>query len=168
MTVNMTIETLLESLTQIEQAAPGTAAKSPRAQLLKTISFLNEHRGRTIDQLVADLQAQKPPPKVPKVGKGSESPKAKKPKLPVQMDVVEQHIANLKISEASLNDFADALAALQADKKVRIDELKEIARGYSGDASVIKTKAIALGVIQRAFDSAWNLRQHKEGLGARN
>jgi hypothetical protein len=162
---DLAVETLCSNLSLIEQAAPGTVAKAPRAHLLKTIAFLMEHEGKTVRELVAVLELLKPPPKTPRT---TTSARPKKPKLPVQMHVVENYTAKLKAAEQALDDFETALATMRADKQVRVDELKAIVSAYSGDTSSIKSKIAGFGVIQRAFDSRWNLRQHKESVASHN
>ena len=61
--MQVSIETIRAGLAQIEQAVGGAASKPPRAQLLKTIAFLDEHAGKTVEEVLAALEAAKPPPK---------------------------------------------------------------------------------------------------------
>ena len=158
--MQVSIETIRAGLAQIEQAVGGAASKPPRAQLLKTIAFLDEHAGKTVEEVLAALEAAKPPPKA----KAPAKARIAKPKLPVQMNIVESYVSHLRLAENALDAFNALMVQLTTDKAVRLDELKVIASDYSGDSTSLKTKVTALGVIQRAFDARWNLRQHTERL----
>jgi hypothetical protein len=153
------VEDLRRALHKIEQAIGGAASKAPRAQILKTIAFLDEHVERSLEDLVAMLEAARPVPK-PKIPKStSTKPRTPKPKEPARLSVVRDYVQKLRSTEASLDDFAALMAAIKADKAVRMDEMKLIVADYSGDTSAFKSKPTGLGMIQRAFDARWALRQ---------
>lgn len=157
------VEDLRAVLAKIEQAIGGAASKAPRAQFLKAIAFLDGHVGKSISELVGELDAAKPQPK-PKVAKTpTTKPRVTKPKVPVQTDVVERYVANLRAAENTLEAFNALIIEMKGDKAVRLDELKLIVPQYSGDTTAVKTKPTAIGVIQRTFDARWNLRQHTAG-----
>lgn len=152
------VQDLRAALLAIDQAIGGAASKAPRAHLAKTIAFLSEYEGKTVEDVVSAFEAAKPPPKV----KAPAKPRTVKPKLPTQMEIVERYVSNLKTAESVLAAFNALMIELKGDKSVRLDEMKEIASRYSGDTTALKSKVTALGVIQRTFDSRWSLRQHGE------
>lgn len=156
--LSQSIADLRATLSAIEQAVGGAASKAPRSQILKTIAFLDEHSDQSVEELVAKFEAAKPPPKV----KAPAKARATKPKLPVQMQIVEEYVSHLTLAERALDAFNALMDKLKADKSVRLDELKLIASTYSGDRTSLKSKVTALGVIQRAFDTRWTLRQHTQ------
>lgn len=158
--LSQSVVDLRATLSAIEQAVGGAASKAPRSQLLKTIAFLDAHADKTVEQVVAEYQAAKPPPKV----RAPAKIRTAKPKLPVQTHIVEEYVSHLKLAESALEAFNALMAKLKSDKSVRLDELKLIASDYSGDRTSLKSKVTALGVIQRAFDARWILKQHAESV----
>ncbi|RYG64725.1 hypothetical protein EON80_18700 [bacterium] len=156
--LSQSVVDLRATLSAIEQAIGGAASKAPRSQILKTIVFLDEHLDKSVEELVAKFEADKPPPKT----KAPAKTRTAKPKLPTQMQIVDEYVSHLKLAESALDAFNALMVKLKADKSVRLDELKVIASSYSGDRTSLKSKVTALGVIQRAFDTRWTLRQHAQ------
>jgi hypothetical protein len=158
--LSQSVADLRATLIALEQAIGGAATKAPRSQILKTIAFLDAHSEKSIEKLVAEYEAAKPPPKV----KAPAKARTTKAKLPVQMQVVEEYVSHLRLAESALEAFDALMAKIKADKSVRLEELKLIDSDYSGDRTSLKSKVTALGVIQRAFDAKWILKKHADSV----
>lgn len=139
-------DTLLEALIKLEAAMPGAATRNPKAGLRHTIAFLKKHPGSTVDDLANQLFQSKPPPA------------KKKPAVALKAAVVDEQVQALKNAESSTSAFAKALDQLKSDKRVRLVELKEIVKQYTGAPVPVKSKAAGLEIIDHNFDQRWKLK----------
>lgn len=141
----MTVDALIASLTQVEKAATGRADQNPRAGLRHAIKFLDKHRGATVDIMVKELRANKPPKP------------SKPPTESVRLNVVNLHLEALRRAGTNKSEFDLAFENLKGDTKARLPEVKQIVRDYAGDKSSFRSKPVGYGILEQAFDDRWKL-----------
>ena len=139
---------LLAALQAIENAVPGAVTRNPKAGLRKSIDFLSQHNGMTVASLIQSLEESA----------AATAPKKKIKSEPLREDTVAAHVTELRRSQmSSVDAFERAMDTLRKDKKVRVLELKQICKEYTGDTSTVKSKADAIARIQQAFEYRWKL-----------
>ena len=142
---DMTVDSLVESLSQLEKAAGGPANRNPRLGIKNAIKFLEKYRGKRVDQLASELRASKPKQR------SAQSQQMASP------TVVNLHVGALKRAGTSKTAFSEALQRLKADSSARLIELKQIVHEYAGDRSSFRSKTVGYGIIDQAFDDRWKL-----------
>lgn len=149
---DITTGELAKLLSALASELPGPASKNPRLSLANTIALLEGYQNRELAALLRELSAAKTAMSALK-----KPSKPKKPPEPLRGPVVTRHIDSLRIAEASVSSFHAAVAALKADKKVRIQELRAIVAGYSGDTSSFPSKPVGFGILEATFDRRFAL-----------
>ena len=76
-------------------------------------------------------------------------------------DVVKRHMDALQAVGYDSAAFDHVLANIEADKDVRLTELKQIAEAYIGAAQRFKTKTLGLQIIEQTFDQRWKLEMRR-------
>ena len=140
-------DTLLEELEKIEAVMPGAASRNPRAGFRKSIDFLRKHSGKTVAQLVSELEKNPKP-----------ASKPKRTAPPLRTNLVNQAVDDLNYAvRKGVSTFDTVMGNLQRDKQIRLKELKVIVAEFTGDKSAIKSKADGFSRIRKTFDYKWKL-----------
>jgi len=145
--MQLRVDELIDQLKSIERSMPGAATRNPRLSVINTIKFLQPNAGRILSDLVEELAAKK----------RKTAAKTRRAATALRTDVVEKYIANLNSVGVNQVAFSSVHERMQRDKQIRIVELKEILRRYTGDTSALKSKKVGFDKIEQTFDTRWKL-----------
>lgn len=147
---NLSQKDLILGLNRMASAAERPSQKAPSGARDKSLGFLKRTPPLQLDHFVDQLD---PGPKT--MSQTTKSGQA------IREDVVKRHTDALKAAGYDSAAFDRVLANIEADKDVRLSELKQIAEAYIGAAQRFKTKTLGLQIIEQTFDQRWKLEMRR-------
>jgi hypothetical protein len=150
----MQIDTLIAALEQLKAAAKGSPSRTggftgQKGLFDKAIRALEPYASRSLAEALAELnEAAKPK-------KPARKPKAKAaPKTKIDTLLVQRYQEALEFAVAQGYEQARAVQdRLKADKVAKLPELRALCEAFVGSSAGIKSKAAALGRIDKAIRS---------------